>query len=502
MAFQSEIRHSIINELSEKVSNKGYGKYLLKIGINKARAFSDKSINFEFPVTALVGPNGGGKTTILGAAACAYRMVKPSLYFSKSGKFDESMQNWRFDYEIIDRAVKLNDTIRRSASFKNYKWSREGLERPVLIFGVSRTVPATERKEMRRCVSGQFRVADEDIRQIDAGVADQVARILDKDVSHFSLVKVDKQGRVTLLAGTTPEGRAYSEFHFGAGESSVIRMAMELELIEENALVLIEEIENGLHPVATVRMVEYLIDLAKRKKIQVIFTTHSNDALRPLPDKAIWAAVNGQLFQGKLDIGSLRAISGQVDSKLVFFVEDSFAKSWVEEALRSVPGIAMDALGVHSMEGDGTAVKVCRHHNIDPSAPQLAVCLIDGDSKQQEDPGNWVFRLPGQSPESFIFDRVLAKLDQVAGELAVALLRPYEEHAKITDVLRTVRNTNRDPHLLYSQVGKSIGLIPEARVREAFIAIWARAYKSEVKELLDAFRAKLPMDADQQPLPH
>ena len=104
---------------------------------------------------------------------------------------------------------------------------------------------------------------------------------------------------------------------------------MKLETVPENSLILIEEIENGLHPVATIRMVEYLVELAQRRKIQVVFTTHSNDALKPLPDKAIWAAVNGHIYQGKLDIGSLRAISGQVDAKLVIFVEDSFAKAWV-----------------------------------------------------------------------------------------------------------------------------------------------------------------------------
>jgi predicted ATP-binding protein involved in virulence len=74
--------------LLEKVSNRSYGKYLLKISLARARAFTDKAISFDFPVTALVGPNGGGKTTVLGAAACAYKTVKPSLYFSKSGKFD------------------------------------------------------------------------------------------------------------------------------------------------------------------------------------------------------------------------------------------------------------------------------------------------------------------------------------------------------------------------------------------------------------------------------
>src|SRR5690606_10376122 len=122
-------------------------------------------------------------------------------------------------------------------------------------------------------------------------------------------------------------------FHFGAGESSIIRMVVSLETTPENSLVLIEEIENGLHPVATIRLVEYLIELAERRKIQVIFTTHSNDALSPLPDKAIWAAVNGNVYQGKLDIASLRAISGQVESQAVIFCEDHFAEKWIHEIL-------------------------------------------------------------------------------------------------------------------------------------------------------------------------
>ena len=496
MAFQSEIRTSLINELLEKVANRGYGKYLAKISLVKARAFRDKSIVFDFPVTAIVGPNGGGKTTVLGAAACAYRTVKPSLYFSKSGRFDENMQNWRFDYELIDRSVRRDDTVRRTANFTNYKWSRDGLDREVKIFGVSRTVPATERREMRRCVSGSFDVPTAQIAPIGATTAEAVARILDKDVSAFSYVNVDGKGRVTLLAGTTSDGKGYSEFHFGAGESSVIRMAMILESVAENSLILIEEIENGLHPVATVRMVEYLIELAHRRKIQAIFTTHSNDALRPLPDKAIWAAVNGQLFQGKLDVSSLRAISGQVDSKLVVFVEDAFAKLWVESIFRSVPNVAMDALSVHFMEGDGNAVNVCAYHNVNPTVAQPAICIIDGDSRQTAGNERSVYRLPGQSPEAYIYDQTVEKLETVAGELTVALLRPYEDHARVAEIIRRVRNTNRDPHLLFSQVGKQLGFLTEDRVKEAFIAIWVRSYPEEVDQIVDRFRSKLPFSGN------
>ncbi len=494
ISFQSELRHSDINQLFEKVSNRNYGKYLLKINIVKARSFTEKNIRFDFPVSAIVGVNGGGKTTVLGAAACAYKTIKPSLFFAKSGKFDQSMQNWKFEYEVIDKPLKSSDIVRRSATFKESKWSRDAFDREVIVFGVSRTVPANERSELRQCSSKSFDVVPEKIISIKKDAAQAVSSILDKDISNFNFLKVDDRGRVTLLTGQTESGESYSEFHFGAGESSVIRMAIKLETIEENSLVLIEEIENGLHPVATIRMVEYLITLALRRKIQVIFTTHSNDALKPLPDKAIWATANGNIYQGKLDIASLRAITGQIDSQLVIFVEDNFAKMWVEEILRSVDDVAMDAISVHAMEGDGTAVKVHLGHNINPSISQQSVCFIDGDSQQKDNSEQLIYRLPGESPESYIYDKVVEKLSDIGGELAVALLRPYEEHEKVMKVIKSVQNTNRDPHLLYSQVGKKLGFLAEARVKESFINIWARSFPYEVNSILDKFRDKIPLE--------
>ncbi|WP_253556670.1 ATP-dependent nuclease, partial [Robbsia andropogonis] len=488
MTFSSEIRHSQIMELLEKVQNKNYGQYLLRINVEKARAFTSKSISFDFPVTALIGPNGGGKTTMLGAAACAYLDTKPSRFFSKSGRFDASMQNWKFEHEMIDRAVRRDEPFRRTAKFTNYRWTRDAVRRAVQMHGVSRTVPATERPEMLRCVGAHFDVEENQISAIPPEACQAVASILDKDVSDFKFLSVDTVGRVTLIAGTTGTGDAYSEFHFGAGESSIIRMVISLEAMPENSLVLIEEIENGLHPIATIRLVEYLIDLAYRRKIQTIFTTHSNDALKPLPSKAIWAAVNGELYQGKLDIGSLRAISGQVDSRLVIFVEDKFAKLWVEELLRSDREVAMDAISVHAMEGDGTALKVHLAHNLNPSVQQTSICILDGDSRHSADPDNLVFKLPGESPELFIFSKVAESLAQCSMELSVALLSRPDEEQRVIEVIRSVRNTNRDSHLLFSQVGRMLRMIPEERVKEAFISIWAKYYSDDFDAMIDAFR--------------
>jgi hypothetical protein len=100
----------------------------------------------------------------------------------------------------------------------------------------------------------------------------------------------------------------------------------------------------------------------------------------------------------------LRSISGEIDAKLVIFTEDRFAKNWIKSMIRSYGGIAIDLVNVHAMEGDGTAVKVNKYHNIDPSNKVPSICFIDGDSRQKESAEDRIFRLPGGIPESFIYD--------------------------------------------------------------------------------------------------
>lgn len=492
--FKSEIRESVINLLSEKVGSKNYGKYLAKVILSQVRGFTNQPVSFDFPVTALIGPNGGGKTTILGAAACAYIGIKPRTYFSKSGRFDNSMSNWRIEYELVDRSINTREIIRRTASFHSSKWSRDAIKREVAVFGVSRTVPANERRELAKCASIKFSVRETEITDIEQPVAIAVEKILGKDISGYNHIRVDSKGRITLLTGKTQNGIQYSEFHFGAGESSVIRMVIKIEALSENSLILIEEIENGLHPVATVRMVEYLIDVAQRKKIQAIFTTHSNDALLPLPSTAIWAAVGSKVFQGKLDIQALRAITSQIDARLAIFTEDVFSKAWIEAMLRSKRNIPVDLIEIHSMEGDGMAVEINKYHNMDPTKRFQSVCFIDGDSRQKESTIDKIFKLPGESPEAYIFDKVIESLEKFAAILAVSLHLSYDDHNKVSELVKNIRKTNRDPHVLYSQVGQTLGLIPENTVRGAFLNVWSQAYPDEVSKILEPVLPLLPKE--------
>lgn len=491
--YKSKIRNSQIRKLEDKVSKLNYEKYLSRVNIIKCRAFEEKVIKFDFPVTALIGPNGGGKTTILGACALLYDSVAPRQFFTRNKQLDEEMKNWSISYDAIDRTKSKMDIVKRTASFSKEKWYRDALKRETLFFGVSRTLPAVERRDLSKFTNKNVFFKKNEIQVLGTEVADHIKKVLGKDVSAYTVIKPDHYGNITLLSGKTKQGKNYSEFHFGAGESSIIKMILGIENAVPQSLVLIEEIENGLHPLATERLVEYLLDVADRKSIQVIFTTHSEYAIAPLPAKAVWAAIDGTAIQGKLDIRSLRGITGEVDSRLIIYVEDEFAKMWVNSIIRSDPSIAMDAIEVYAMGGDGTAVKTNRYHNADPSSNVKSICIIDGDSRQEESIEECVFRLPGEAPELHIFDEIVDKLDECAAILAVRCMRAYKDAKEVKEAILEVSRLNRDHHMIFGQIGEKIGFIDENVVQGAFITTWSEKYEEEVREMLQKIKTYLPI---------
>ncbi|MFD6181422.1 ATP-dependent endonuclease [Streptomyces goshikiensis] len=489
--YKSEVRDGVISGLREKVAKDDYGKYLKTLTLRKVRGFTDREVTFDFPVTALIGPNGGGKTTILGAAALAYKAVPPRHYFAKVGKYDESMSNWSIEYDLIDKSLAPRLSVSRTASFKQLKWNRRALDREVLTFGIARTLPATERANLGAAAAGSFAAARE--VTLGAEVTQHAARILAKSIEGFQQLYLDEAGIVSLFAGRTPAGDAYSEFHFGAGEASVIRIVAGVEAAPRGSMILIEEIENGLHPVATQRLVEYLIGVADRKSCQVIFTTHSNDALAPLPADAIWAALQGSVIQGKLDVMALRTITGQTEAKLAIFVEDEFAKLMVTSALRNHGRIELDEIKLHAMNGADKAIAVNAHHNLDPTATFPSICILDGDQAHRVDLAKGIFALPGsRSPEEHVLGCVLQRLDEAAGRLTMALHLDPHQQERVKRVVRDRYTTNWDRHIIWEQIGADLDMTAGLTVKNAFLAIWAQEFPEEVASLVGDIGELLP----------
>lgn len=526
--IKSEIRDSTLRELLEKVRKQNYGKYLQAIRLDNVRQFHGASIRFDFPVTALIGPNGGGKSTILGASACIYDSINPRNIFKKSRVGDESMNGWRIEYEVIEKTQNPRGTIRADISFDRNVWTRATtFPRMVSIYGINRTVPAIENplyayKKKLSVYSGGGEIEVKEVENIDH-IKREAERVLGKTLENFKLLeitfkirekKLHRQSissKVVLEDGTEiitrkklePVERikkyshkklmyvggdgtcSYSEFNFGSGEASVIRMVADIESQPNGSLILIEEVENGLHPIAVNRLIEYFIDTSKLNNHQIIFTTHSDYALVSLPPEAIWASLDGKLQQGKLSIEVLRAVSGRIDKRIAIFVEDDFAVNWIMSIVREAIGQHFEEIGIYSVNGDGNAVKIHNSHNSDPSIKFRSICFIDGDSHQKDEPENGIFRLPGTNPEETIFTSVLTNLDKNIALLTAALQRPLVMQEKISGMIRDIAKTNRDPHILFSSLGEKLGFIPDVIVRGAFIEIWIQENPDEVHRIID-----------------
>jgi predicted ATPase len=513
--YRSEIRDSQINALADRVRKEGHRKYLKKMNLVKIRGFSNKEIRFDFPVTALVGPNGAGKTTILGAAALIYESVQPRRFFAKSGSYDDSMQGWRVEYDLIDRDRPASPSVTRTASYLKAKWNRDAMSRQVVVVGIARTLPASERRDVYRFVGSDFKGVKEEVFSPEVVAA--VTTILGKDADNYLRVDADAAGKSSIFAvrnNAVPD-ESYSEFHFGAGEASIIRIVSRVEEAADNSLILIEELENGLHPVATRRLVEYLVDVARRKSCQVIFTTHSNDALAPLPNDAVWSTYKGRLTQGKLDVSALRTLTGQIDTRLAVFTEDAFDELFADVTLRAyAQRMQLDRSGItiHALGGAAPARDHARFHNSNPTRTFPAVCLLDGDKRREggytpeksyvDEPPHKLTNVddivygPGDSdPEEYVFAQICANLDQIGnlvGKLTIAMQLDTPMQSRVRASIIERNNTNRDRHAIFAQVGEDLDFLSEAVVQRAFVTTWAYAFPQEVEAIWSPCRDLLP----------
>ena len=501
----TDVQDSVIQKLVQRVSKRNTGApYLYSIELKNIRRYKDARISFDFPVTALIGTNGGGKSTVLGAAGLIYSSVAPRTFFAKSGKYDSSMQDWSLTYEHWEKEKR---SVTRTARYRQARWGRDAIDRPVVLLGVSRTLPATERKRLTAAISNSFQGAEE--RPISEGAKTHIESILGRDMSSYITVDIDGAGQEDrqFFASQPERGPGYSEFHFGAGEASIIRIAQHIEEAEDGALILIEEIENGLHPVATRLLVDYLIKAAERKRIQVIFTTHSDSAIAGLPDDAVWACVDGTLSQGKLQVAALRALTGEVRVRAAFFVEDSFAELMLEKAVRNYcqrhESVSPQGIGIYPVGGADAVVQHVKQHNRNPSIqggggrksafPALAV--LDGDCRDKDRFRglDGTYFLPGEVPEAYVADEVFGRVNEFAKRLMLKLSIPftYSEEDFIRDI-QSVKFTCSDPHMLFHKIGEKFDFISESVVKRAFLDIWCEGNPDVVDELVSPLARYFP----------
>lgn len=464
------------NDVAEeirRVERQNYNQFVKSIRIRSLRGIVGQEIEFKYPVTALIAPNGGGKSTILGATAMAYKETKPAKFFPKAFIGDESMADWSIEFNLVDKPTRAQGTVTRSARFAQSKWRRNDLiSRNVVYIEIQRTVPAGELTAFRRFIglSGK----NSELKELSENTLTYAGAVLDKDISDYRKVHFEGEENINLLVRRSEED-GYSQFHFGAGEASIISTVERIETAPENSLILIEEVENGLHPVAVSLFVHYLQNVARRRRHQVVFTTHSQDAINALPSVAVWSILNRRVLNGPLSIESLRAVSGNVPDARVVFVEDEFVEKWTSNAIHRYGADFAGETKVFKAGGYPNVVKVAEYHNGNPSIVTPAVAIVDGDIFEEGD----VDKLPGFAaflgsdlPEKIVFDYIYKnRVDLVSLVRQRCLLSAFTDD-DVVNALEGVRNSACGVHQVFSALSERLNFISSLHIRAGMIDIF------------------------------
>ena len=267
----------------------------IKLVQGTLRGLHPFDLKFHYPIVAFAGENGAGKSTLLAIAACAFHNKsngyiptgRRNSYYTFSDFFIQSHgetppQGIRLSYEILHnnwRNAKSGPRWQSRIKRDGGKWNnyRTRVRRNVIYFGVQRVVPHYERSA-HKSYRGNFQnnPLDERHRQRICQVA---GRIIGKTYDTF---EKHTHSKYSLPVATSGHVR-YSGFNMGAGESAVFEILTALFEAGKGSLLVIDELELGLHEQAQTKFVHELKKLCFEFHCQVICSTHSHVVLQALP---------------------------------------------------------------------------------------------------------------------------------------------------------------------------------------------------------------------------
>lgn len=324
--------HQVWDQLRAKKAQ--MPKFLESVSLRNLRGITELSVNFGYPVSVVAGPNGCGKSTVLFACACAYDMAgnrdfSPAVLFPnlKSPALSDHLGSPSFEYYFAEGGTRLGMTWRRGKTWNKSFMGRKDAKQPQREIHLRTLANLTSPSEVRSILQ----IGSKDFEQTDLD-ADLIAfahRVLPFKYRGLKLLQL--KGKDLLFADREDTGAAYSEFHMSAGERALLRISKDISRLHD-ALILIDEIEAGLHPHTQQQVMLELQRLALRNNLQIVVTSHSPVVLESVPPEGrIFLERthdNVQVQPPYRDIFQ-RAFYGQSQDKLSILCEDDVAEGLI-----------------------------------------------------------------------------------------------------------------------------------------------------------------------------
>lgn len=382
-----------------------FGPALKSLRIRGFRGISDLTVEFQYPITAISGLNGAGKSTVGQLCLGGYR--KPATvsgikrfyvrdFFPASAADPDPFgpnSSVVFEYNTTDINNPQTLTVARvQAEWSGYKRQPE---RSCYYIGFTIYIPKVEQKDLSVYRGRQLALGAQ--RAIAAEVRERVGRILGEhyDAMHFQ--GITHRQRHGELGIAQRFGAQYSENNMGFGEGRTLYLVDLMEKSPEQSLFVIEEPETSLHENAQFELGRYLLDVCNRRHHQIVMTTHSSTLLDALPADArlmlLRDAVGVEAFPQMSASRARSILSGGHHRALCILVEDEFAKLLLTEMIRRIDAPLLRCIEIHGV-GDKKAVRSGALFMQRINRPYAAV----RDPDVGPDIHNGVFSFPGTQP--------------------------------------------------------------------------------------------------------
>ena len=359
---------------------------------------------FGYPITAICGKNGAGKSTILGLAAFSacrpstWRVsprrvpsVRPALrsmtfawdefFFRRAGDPSLAGLTVQFDYtyggdDLQVSRVRTEKGRWASAPDPGRSGTPRLPERPIDFVSLARIIPPGELRMLRHQPSGGsgsrvVSLSDVSVRAMSS--------ILDQPYDRVEL-HTEKNAPLAHCSGAA----CYTGFDMGSGENSAVAIFAALERLPPGGLLLVEEIEHGFHPLAQERLVDVLTEMLSSGKQQIICTTHSEYIIDALPQAArllVNRVPDGhRVVTAPTTRDLMFTMTGEPRPELTVYVEDTFAQTVVEQAL---PGPHRRRVKVVPIGNSASVIAQLGTH-LTAGLDGPAMCVLDGDCRDSK----------------------------------------------------------------------------------------------------------------------
>ncbi len=355
---------------------------LRRLEIKKLKGLIDVNITFANTLTAIMGVNGSGKTTILHALACMYQKERYGEEYKFSNFFVPNPDSQWAGSEL--RAVywqgemtKAGKRRLRTKIFtkKRDRWADYSArpKRDVFYLGIDTCLPEIERKKQNAFVSYQTQLRDD---RTSKKVINKAAYILEK--SYKSLLEHTVKNK-RLSGVELSDGLKYSALSMGTGEQRVIKILNTIFNAQNCSLILIDEIDLLLHVNAFKKLLFIINEEAKRKKLQVIFTTHALmiKEFNFVEIRYIENTPTKTLVYTDINTGMIYSMTGVESRGIKVYVEDAFAQAIVKKIAKELN--ILKKITVHLFGSAQNAFTLAASIILKNESRENVLIVLDGD---------------------------------------------------------------------------------------------------------------------------